>query len=116
MDYKITLSDLDGMVKECVSQVLTERIKTRDEYASDDRKEMKRLFKSLIGIFNRCQDPKAEKIKNSLISLMERSENVDFTTFKRRYNYTTVQRQKEKDEDFNNGFNAALDQIEEDFK
>ena len=115
MGCKVTISDLEGMVNECVSQVLTERIKTRDEYAVDDHKEMKRLFKSLIGIFNRCQDPKAEKIKNSLIGLMEKADNVDFTTFKRRYNYTTVQRQKEKDEDFNNGFNAALDQIEEDF-
>ena len=115
MDYKLSISDLTGMVNECVSQVLTERIKTRDEYASDDRKEMKRLFKSLIGIFNRCQDPKAERIKAGLINLMTKADGVDFTTFKRRYNYTTVQRQKEKDEDYNNGFNDALDQIEEDF-
>ena len=115
MEHKITINDLEKMVNECIQGVLTERIKTRDEYAVDDRREMKKLFKSLIGIFNRCNDPKAEKVKNGLIKLMGLADGVDFSTFKRRYNYTTVQRRKEKDEDYNNGFNDALDQIEEDF-
>ena len=114
MERKLTLNDLEKMVNECIRGVLTERIKTRDEYAVDDHRAMKKLFKSLIGLFNRCEDPKAEKIKTGLIKLMGLAENVDFSTFKRRYNYTTVQRRKEKDEDFNNGFNAALDQIEQD--
>lgn len=95
-------------------EVINERLKTRDEYASSDSKEAKRLFKSLIGIFNRCNDPHAAKMVEKLTALSNAANKIDYSTFKRRYNYVPVQRRKEDDAVFNNGFVAALDQLEED--
>lgn len=105
---------LDELVYKNVNAVLSERIKTRDEYAEGDKKEAKRLFKQLIGIMNRCDDPNAKKMGERLVSLVGKLDGIDFSTFKRRYNYVTSKRRKEDDEKFNDGFNAALDQIEED--
>ena len=102
------MDKLDILISESVRSVLNERIKTRDEYADGDKKEAKKLFKSLIGIFNRCEDPKAKKMVEKLQKLEEQAEGVDFTTFKRRYNYTTAQRKKEDKEKWTDGFISGL--------
>ena len=94
--------------------VLSERIKTRDEYADGDKKEAKKLFKSLIGIFNRCSDPAAKKMVERLSKLSEAADKIDYASFSRRYNYVPVQRRKEDDKVFNDGFTAAIEQFEED--
>lgn len=106
--------DINALTSRVTREVLNERIKTRDEYASSDKKEAKRLFKQLIGIMNRCDDPNAKKMVERLSSLAGKLDGVDFSTFKRRYNYVTAQRRKEDNETFNSGFNAALDQLDED--
>ena len=95
-------------------EVLSERIKTRDEYALDDKREAKRLFRQLIGIMNRCDDPAAKKTGEKLISLLPSLDKIDFSRFRRRYNYITSRRKREDDATFNDGFNACLDQMEED--
>ena len=105
---------LDRIITESLSQVLTERIKTRDAYAEEDKKEGRRLFKSLIGLLGRCDDPSAAKIAGSLAKLMGATEKVNFASYKRRYNYTPVKRRQENDKIFNDGMNAVLNMFEED--
>ena len=102
------MNRLDEIVSRCVREVITERIKTRDEYAESDKKEARKLIRSLMGIFNRCQDPKAEAIVKKLDKLSGDMEKVDFSSFKRRYNYTTAQRKKEDEEKWEDGYQSAL--------
>lgn len=100
---------LDEIVKRCVRETLNERIKTREEYAESDKKEAKKLFRSLIGIFNRCDDKRAENIVSKLNKLCDDMDKVDFSSFKRRYNYTTAQRRKEDEEKWNDGYQSGLE-------
>lgn len=106
------MKDLDKIITESMMSVLNERIKTREEYADGDKKEAKKLFKSLIGIFNRCDDPNAKKMCESLLKLENKVDKIDFSSFKRRYNYTTVQRKKEDDEKWTDGYWSAMNNIE----
>lgn len=102
---------LDEIIRENIQLVLNERIKTRDEYAEGDKKEAKKLFRSLIGIFNRCDDDQAKKMVESLQKLEEKLEKIDFKSFKRRYNYVTAQRKKEDQEKWEDGYTSAMNNM-----
>lgn len=111
--HRSKMDRLDEIIDRCMRETLNERIKTREEYAESDKKEARKLFRSLIGIFNRCNDKKAEGIVEKLNKLAADSEKVDFSSFKRRYNYTTAQRRKEDEEKWEDGYQSALKDKEE---
>ena len=101
------MDNLDKIISESI-QMVTERIKTREEYADGDKKEAKKLFKSLIGLFNRCDDPQAKKMVEKLSKLEGDTEKIDFSKFTRRYNYVTAQRRKEDEEKWAEGYQSAM--------
>lgn len=101
------MDSLDKIISESI-QMVTERIKTREEYADGDKKEAKKMFKSLIGLFNRCDDPQAKKMVDKLSKLEEDLDKIDFSKFTRRYNYVTAQRKKEDEEKWTDGYQSAL--------
>lgn len=105
------MDKLDRIIAESLDRVLNERIKTREEYADGDKKEAKKLFKSLIGIFKRCDDDNAKKMVESLSKLEEKMDKIDFSKFTRRYNYVTAQRKKEDEEKWADGYQSALNNM-----
>ena len=102
------MDKLDRIIAESLNKALNERIKTREEYADGDKKEAKKLFKSLIGLFKRCDDNNAQKMADDLLRLEEKMEKIDFSKFTRRYNYITAQRRKEDEEKWTDGYMSGL--------